>query len=89
MHEQEIENLKDQLNDKDILLNKLKNIHKQVIKHLKDQLILDLKKSNQQPKSSKRADQEPKSRKRAGQQGKGFVNLPVLLSKLNINSSNN
>ena len=47
----------------------------------------DLKKSDQEPKSRKRADQEPRSRKRADHQGKGYVGLPIFLSKLNINSS--
>ena len=53
----------------------------------------------QEPKSRKRADlepdqepdQEPKSRKRDHQEpdhkGKGYVDLPILLSKLNINNS--
>ena len=45
------------------------------------------KKSDQEPKSRKRADQEPKSRKKDDHQGKGYVYLPILLSKLNINSS--
>ena len=92
MHEQEIEKLKDKLNDKDIFINELKNMHEQEIKNLKDQLNLDLKKYDQEPKSKKRADQEPesreradqelKSRKRADHQGKEYVNLPILLSKL-------
>ena len=85
IHEKEIKNLKDQIKN-------LKDIHEKKIKDLED-----LKKSDQEPKSRKRADQEPKSRKRADQepksrkkddhQGKGYVNLPILLSKLNINSS--
>ena len=97
IHEQEIKNLKDQLNDKEISLNeyekkidKLKNIHihKQEIKNLKDQLnnkdilISDLKKSNQNPKSRKKAYREPHDH-----QGKGYVNLPILLSELNIKKS--
>ena len=102
MHEKEIENLKYEINDRDTLINELntlKDTHEQEIKNLKHQLIF--KKSDQEPdqetKSRKRADQEPKSRKRADQepkrrkkddhQGKGYVNLPILLSKLNINSS--
>ena len=75
IHEKEIENFKDTINNKDTSINELKN-----------QLILK-EKSDQEPKSRKRADQEPKSRKRANHQGKGYVNLPILLSKLNINSS--
>ena len=85
MHEKEIENLKDKINDKDKSINELKDMHEQEIKNLKDQLIL--KKSDQEPKSRKRADQEPKSRKSADHQGKGYVDLPIFLSKLNINSS--
>ena len=50
-------------------------MHEQEIKNLKNQLIL-----------KERSDQEPKSRKRADHQGKGCVDLPILLSKLNINS---
>ena len=53
---------------------------------LKDQLIFE-KKSDQEPKCRKRADKEPKSRKRADHQRKGYVDLPILLSKFNINSS--
>ena len=45
-------------------------------------------KNKKELKSRKRADQEPKSRKKVDHQGKGYVNLPILLSKLNINSSN-
>ena len=67
-------------------LNTLNNTHEQEIKNLKDQLNLK-DKSDQEPKSRKRADQEPKSRKKDDHQGKGYVNLPILLSKLNINSS--
>ena len=51
-------------------------MHEQEIKNLKDQLIF-----------KRKSDQEPKSRKRADHQRKGYVNLPILLSKLNINSS--
>ena len=109
MHEKEIENLKDKMNDKATSINELiilKDTHEREIKNLKNQLNLE-EKSDQEPKSRKRADQEPKSRKRADQepksrkradqepksrknddyQGKGYVNLPILLSKLNINSS--
>ena len=53
-------------------LKNLKDIHEKEIKDLND-----LKKSNQ----------EPKSRKRADHQEKAYVDLPILLSKLNINSS--
>ena len=81
MHEKEIENLKDKINNKDKSINELKNMHEQEIKNLKDQLIL--KKSDQEAKSRKGADQEPKSRKRADHQGKGYVDLPIFLSKLN------
>ena len=86
MHEKEIENLK---YDKSTLINELntlKDTHEQEIKNLKYQLILKGK-SDQEPKSRKRADQEPKNRKKADHQGKGYVNLPILLSKVNINSS--
>ena len=76
MHEKEIKNLKDQIKN-------LKDMHEKEIKDLND-----LKKSNQEPKSIKKSDQEPKSRKRDDHQGKGYVDLPILLSKLNINSSN-
>ena len=79
MHEKEIENLNDKINDKDTLineLNKLNDTHGQEIKNLKDQLNL-----------KEKSDQDPKSRKRADHQGKGYVNLPILLSKLNINGS--
>ena len=72
MHEKEIENLKDKINNKDTSINELnilKDTHEQEIKNLKNQLIL----------------KEPKSRKRADHQGKRYVNLPM--SKLNINSS--
>ena len=75
IHEKEIKNLKDQIKN-------LKDIHEKEIKDLED-----LKKSDQEPKSRKRADQEPKSRKKDDHQGKGYVDLPILLSKLNINSS--
>ena len=44
-------------------------------------------KSDQEPKSRKRADQEPKSRKKDDHQGEGYVNLPIPLSKFDINSS--
>ena len=44
-------------------------------------------KNKKELKSRKRADQESKSRKKVDHQGKGYVNLPILLSKLNINSS--
>ena len=72
------------------------------IKHLKDlkksnQEPKSIKKSDQEPKSRKRADQEPKSRKRADQepksrkradhQGKGYVDVPILLSKMCTNNS--
>ena len=96
MREKEIENLNDKINDKDTLINELKDRHEQEIKNFKNQLILK-EKSDKEPKSRKRADQGPKSRKRADQgpkstkkadhQGKGYVNLPILLSTLNINSS--
>ena len=89
MHEKEIENLKDKMNDKATSINELiilKDTHEQEIKNLKNQLNLE-EKSDQEPKSRKRADQEPKSRKNDDYQGKGYVNLPILLSKLNINSS--
>ena len=79
MHEKEIENLNDKINDKDTLineLNKLNDTHGEEIKNLKDQLNL-----------KEKSDQDPKSRKRADHQGKGYVNLPILLSKLNINGS--
>ena len=76
-------------------INELKNLKYMHEKEIKD--LEDLKKSDQEPKSRKRADQEPKSRKRADQepksrkrayhQGKGYVDLPIFLSKLNINSS--
>ena len=75
MHEKEIENLKDKINGKDKSINELKDMHEQGIKNLKDQLLF------------KRSDQEPKSRKRDDHQGKEYVDLPILLSKLNINSS--
>ena len=41
------------------------------------------KRDDQEPKSRKRADQEPKSRKRDDHQGKGYVDLAILLYKLN------
>ena len=84
MHEKKIENLKDEINDKDKSINELKDMHEQKIKNLKDQLIL--KKSDQEPKSRKRPDQEPESRKSADHQGKEYVDLLIFLSKLNINS---
>ena len=96
MREKEIENLNDKINDKDTLINELKDRHEQEIKNLKNQLILkeksdkepkSRKRADQGPKSRKRADQGPKSRKKADHQGKGYVNLPILLSTLNINSS--
>ena len=45
------------------------------------------KRADQEPKSRKRADQEPKSRKRADHQGKGYVDVPILLSKMCTNNS--
>ena len=39
MHEEEIENLKDKINDKDKSINELKDMLKQEIKNLKDQLV--------------------------------------------------
>ena len=75
MQKKEIENLEDEINDKDTLINELnilKENHKQEIKDLKNQLTLA------EPKSRKRADQEPISRKRADHQGKGYINLPIL-----------
>ena len=84
MQKKGIENLEDKINDKDTLINELnilKEKHEQEMKDLKNQLIL------KESKSRKRADQEPKSRKRADNQGKGYLNLPILSSKLNINSS--
>ena len=86
MPEKEIGNLKYDKNTLINELNTLKDTHEPEIKNLKYQLILK-EKSDQEPKSRKRADQEPESRKRADHQGKGYVNLPILLSKLNINSS--
>ena len=86
IHEKEIENLNEKINDRETLINELKDTHEQEKKNLKNQLILK-EKSDQEPKSRKRADQEPKSRKKDDHQGKGYVNLPILLSKLNINSS--
>ena len=85
IHEKEIKNLKDQIKN-------LKDIHEKEIKDLNDlkqsnQEPKSIKKSDQEHKSRKRADQEPKSRKRADHQGKEDVDLPILLSKLNINSS--
>ena len=85
IHEKEIENLKDTINDKDTSINELKN--QLILKEKSDQEPKSRKRADQEPKSRKRADQEPKSRKRANHQGKGYVNLPILLSKLNINSS--
>ena len=86
MHEKEIESLNEKINDRETLINELKDTHEQEIKNLKNQLILK-EKSDKELKSRKRADQEPKSRKKADHQEKGYVNLPILLSKLNINSS--
>ena len=96
MHEKEIENLNDKINDKDTLINELKDTHEKEIENLKNQLILK-EKSDKEPKSrkradkkcksKKRADQEPKSRKIADHQGKGYIHLTILLSRLNINSS--
>ena len=85
MHEKEIKNLKDQIKN-------LKDIHKKELIDLEDLKKSDqepksIKKSDQQPKSRRRADQEPKNIKRADHQGKGYVDLPIFLSKLNINSS--
>ena len=79
MHEKDIENLKDKINDKDTSINELiilKDTHEQEIKNFKNQLIL-----------KEKSDKKPKSRKKADHQGKGYVNLPILLSKLNIDSS--
>ena len=39
MHEKEIENLKDKINDKEKSINELKDMHEKEIKELKDQLI--------------------------------------------------
>ena len=39
MHEKEIENLKDKINDKDKSIDELKDMHEKEIKNLKDQLI--------------------------------------------------
>ena len=89
MHKKEIGNLHSEIDDKNALINELstlKDTHEQEINKLKYQLILK-EKSDQESKSRKRAYQEPKSRKRADHQEKGYVNLPILLSKLNINSS--
>ena len=58
------------------MISELKDIHEKEIENLKNQLIL-----------KEKSYQEPKSRKRADHQGKGYVNLPILLSKLNVNSS--
>ena len=80
MHEKEIENLKDKINDKDKSINQLKDMHEKEIKNLKDQLSF-LKKSDQEPKSRKGADQEP------DQKGKGYVDLSIRFSKLNINTT--
>ena len=80
MHEKEIENLKDKIIDKEKSINELKDMHEKEIKNLKDQLIF-LKKSDQEPKSRKRADQEPDHK------GKGYVDLPILFSKLSINTA--
>ena len=85
MHEKEIKKLKDKIKN-------LKDIHEEEIKDLEDlkksdQECKSIKKSDQEPKSRKTADQEPKSRKRADHQGKGYVDLPIFLSNLNINSS--
>ena len=58
MHEKEIENLKDKINDKDKSINELKDMHELEIKNLKDQLLF--KKFDQEPKSRKKPNQEPK-----------------------------
>ena len=83
-------NIKDE-KQKDINeLKNLKDIHEKEIKKLKDQL-KNLKyiheKEIKDLNDLKKSDQEPKSRKRADHQGKGYIDLPILLSKLNINSS--
>ena len=80
MHEKEIENLNDKINDKDTLINELKDTHEKEIENLKNQLILK-EKSDKEPKSRKRADKERKTRKRADQEPKSRKD------KLNINSS--
>ena len=81
-------------------MNKKKNLEDQL--NNKDILISDLKKSNQNPTSrknlikilqvEKKSNQEPTSRKKTNQerhdyQGKGYANLPILLSELNIKNS--
>ena len=76
MHEKEIENLKDILEKEIENLKDTINDKDTSINELKNQLIL-----------KETSDQDSKSRKRADHQGKGYVNLPILLSKLNINSS--
>ena len=43
MHEKEIENLKDKINDKDKSVNELKDMHEQEIKNLKDHLFFQNK----------------------------------------------
>ena len=83
-------------------MKNLKGIHEKEIKYLEDlkksnqepksikksnQELKSIKKSDQVPKSRKGADQEPKSIKKDDHQGKEYVNLPILLSKLNIDSS--
>ena len=77
MHEEEIKNLKDKINDKDKSINELKDMHEQ-------EIILK-KKSDQEPdqqcKSRKRADQEP------DQKGNGYVNLPIVLTKKYTNNN--
>ena len=65
-------------------------MHEKEIKNLKDQIksLKDMhKKEIKDLEDLKKSDQEPKSRKRADHQGKGYVDLPIFLSKLNINSS--
>ena len=66
-------------------LKNLKDIHEKEDLKKSNQEPKSIKKSDQEPKNRKRADQEPKSRKRADYQGKGYVDLPIFLSKLNIN----
>ena len=80
-HEREIKNLKNQLNLEE------KSDQEPKSRKRADQEPKSRKRADQEPKSRKRADQEPKSRKNDDYQGKGYVNLPILLSKLNINSS--
>ena len=71
MHKKEIENVKYEINGKNTLINELNT----------------LKDTHEQEIKNVKSDQETKSRKRADHQGKGYVNLPILLFKLNINSS--